>query len=644
MTTMESTTTRKNRRTIDPRLRRVLRRAWAPPPHLTVSEWSDKHRQIPPEASAEPGQWHTDKVPYLREIMDAYNDPSIQMIGMMFSAQSAKTEDIINCLGYAIHMRPGPMMVIQPTKDMAKAFMKDRFEPTCRDTLILRERLGRRGKKRRKRNSDSLGDDRDSIYHKRFPGGQLTVIGANSPSQLASRPIRDIFADEIDRWPLSVGKSGQSEGDPFSLAQKRQTTFWNRKTVVVSTPTVKGISRIESLFELGDMRRYWVPCPKCGTLQTLSWAGVKWPKDQPEAARYQCAHCEDMLDDRDIKRMVKAGTWIADAPERSSGKIRTYHLNAIYSPWVSLAELALEFLTAKHGGPDTLRTFINTALAETYDPTESESVDYNILRAREEVYPAILPKGVLFLTAAVDVQQDRLEMQLMGHGVEFQKWIIGLPDPSGGEHLLAPVTIWGSPVHNTTWQQLDRWLQRGYPHEVGKLMPISLALIDSGDGNTADFVLRYTKARQGHRIFSCRGSSGPNAPLVGPKPVETGSVNAKVFVIGTDVAKDMIFDSLRKCTVPGPGYIHFPQSLTEEFYRQLTGESIVMKIRQGVKYRKWVKNRPRNEVLDLCVYNFGAGAIVSVQDPQEVMAAINRGVGIPGQATKPKYLSRGIER
>jgi phage terminase large subunit GpA-like protein len=361
-------------------------------------------------------------------------------------------------------------------------------------------------------------------------------------------------------------------------------------------------------------------------------------------ARYQCAHCEELLDDRDIKRMVKAGTWIADAPEKSSGKIRSYHLNAIYSPWVSLAELATEFLTAKHGGQDTLRTFVNTALAETFDATESESVDHNILRAREEIYPEIVPRGAMFLTAAVDVQQDRLELQVMGHGLEHQKWVIGLPNPDGGDKLIAPVVIWGSPIHDTTWHQLDRWLQRGFPHEAGKLMPISLTLVDSGDGNTADFVLRYTKARQGHRVFACRGSSSPGSPLVGHKPSESGAVNAKVFVIGTDTAKDMLFDSLKGSPSPGPGHIHFPQSLTEEFYRQLTGESAVMKIRQGVKYRKWVKNRERNEVLDLMVYNLGAGAIVNVQDPQAVMDAINRGAGIPGQATKPRMLSRGIER
>ena len=640
---MMGTMTKKQERMIDPRLRKVLRRAWFPPPNLTVSEWSDRYREIPAEASAEPGKWRTDKVPYLREIMDAYTDPSVNMIVMMFSAQSAKTEAIMNCMGYSIHLRPGPMMVIQPTKDMAKAFMKDRFEPTSRDTLVLKERMGKKGKKKRKRNDDGIMDDRDSIYHKRFSGGQLTVIGANSPSQLASRPIRDIFADEIDRWPLSVGKSGQSEGDPFSLAQKRQTTFWNRKTVVVSTPTVKGISRIESLYQLGDMRRYWVPCIHCGALQTLKWSQVEWPKDQPEMSRYHCEHCDQLLDDRDIKRMVKAGTWVADFPERTAGKIRSYHLNAIYSPWVSLSELATEFLTAKHNGPDSLRTFINTALAETFDSTQAESVDFNILRAREEQYAEIVPRGCLYLTAAVDVQKDRLELLIMGHGMEHQKWVIGLPDPSGGDKLIAPIVVWGSPMHDSTWRDLDRWLQKGYPHESGKLMPISLTLVDSGDGNTSEFVFRYTKVRQGHRVFACRGSNSAGSPLIGKKPTESGSLNAKVFTIGTDSAKDMVFDSLRMVSTPGPGYIHLPQSLSEEFYRQLTGEQAIIKIRQGVKFRKWVKSRERNEVLDLVVYNFGAGALVDIQDPTAVMDAINRGVGIPGSSNRPRYLSRGLE-
>jgi phage terminase large subunit GpA-like protein len=196
-------------------------------------------------------------------------------------------------------------------------------------------------------------------------------------------------------------------------------------------------------------------------------------------------------------------------------------------------------------------------------------------------------------------------------------------------------------MHETTWKDLDRWLVRGYPHGSGKLMPISLTLVDSGDGNTAEFVLKYTKARQAHRVFACRGSSTPSSSLVGKTPTETGNTRAKVFIVGTEVAKDMVYDALRLVNVPGPGYIHFPQTLTEEFYRQLTGEKAVVKIRQGVKYRKWVKER--NEVLDLVVYNFAAGAVVDIQNPQEVMEAIQRGVGIPTGLKQARYRSRGIQ-
>jgi phage terminase large subunit GpA-like protein len=197
-------------------------------------------------------------------------------------------------------------------------------------------------------------------------------------------------------------------------------------------------------------------------------------------------------------------------------------------------------------------------------------------------------------------------------------------------------------MHDSTWKDLDKWLVRGFPHGSGKLMPLSLTLVDSGDGNMAEFVLRYTKARQGHRVFACRGASTPGSPLVGKQPTEVGNSRAKVFLIGTENAKDMIFDSLKLATVPGPGYIHFPKELSEEFYRQLTGEKAVVKLRSGVKYRKWVKSRERNEVLDLVVYNFGAGALIDLQDPKAVLDAINRGVGIPGGPTKARYRSRGV--
>lgn len=609
------------------RIHRRWRDAWRPPPDLTVSQWADRYRMLPPESSAEPGRWRNAKTPYLRQIMDDYNDPRVKRIVLMFSAQMAKTEALMNMMGFGIHYRPGPMLVLQPTTDMAKAFVKDRLSPTIRDTEPLRHRVRDNGKG---------NDEEETIQHKKFVGGHLTTIGANSPSQLASRPIRDVFADEIDRWPLTVGKSGKVEGDPFKLVEKRQTTFWNRKTVITSTPTVKGISRIEMLFEQGDMNRYHVPCPHCGALQVLKWAQVKWPDGKPELAYYECEHCGDIIRDSHRAMMLRAGQWIPDHPERGV-RIRSYHINELSSPWRGFGAIAMDFIEAKHGGPETLRVFVNTVLGESWDHTMTEGTDPTGLQARAEPYAAVVPLNAAFLTAAVDVQHDRLELQIMGHGVGKERWFIAPPNSEGDPH--APVVIHGSPKLESTWKLLDRWLFATYPHECGKAMRISLTLVDSSDGTTQEEVLRYTKPREKYRVFACKGLS-KEAPLV-TKASTSNVVGAKVFPIGTWTAKDHIMDSLNKVKEPGPGFFHFPLGLDSEFYEQLTSEKAIIKIRQGVKARVWTKRRERNEVLDLTVYNIAAAAVLDIKDVGEMHAAILRDAPLTARK-RVRQVSKGV--
>lgn len=603
------------------------KQAWTPPPDLSVSQWADRYRMLPPESSAEHGRWRTDKTPYLRQIMDDYNDPRVKRIILMFSAQMAKTEALLNMLGFGIHYRPGPILVLQPTTEMAKAFVKDRLSPTIRDTEPLRQRV--------RESTTSKKDAEETVQHKKFPGGHITTIGANSPSQLASRPIRDVLADEIDRWPLTVGKSGKVEGDPFLLVEKRQTTFWNRKTVVTSTPTVRGISRIEALWEQGDMNRYHVPCPHCGALQVLKWANVRWPEGKPELAYYECEHCGETIRDSHKFQMIRAGQWIPDHPERGH-RIRSYHINELSSPWRGFGAIALDFLEAKRGGPETLRVFVNTVLGESWDHSMTETTDPDTIEGRAEPYAAVVPMGVAFLTAAVDVQHDRLELQIMGHGANKERWYLAPPNSEGTPH--APVVVYGSPKVASTWTLLDRWLFSTYPHECGKPMRISVTLVDSSDGTTQEEVLRYTKPREKHRVFACKGLS-KEAPLV-TRPSTSNVVGAKVFPVGTWTAKDQIFDSLNTVKEPGPGYFHFPLGLEKEFYKQLTAEKAIIKIRQGVKTRVWTPTRERNEVLDLTVYNLAGAAILDIKDVGELLASIQRGA--PMTRKRSRVASAGV--
>lgn len=287
-------------------------KVYEPPPLLTVSEWSDRNRVLSPEASAEAGQWNTFRAEYQRGIMDSLNDPLIDTVVVMKSSQVGWTEILNNVAGYYIDQDPSPILAVQPTVDMGKAWSKDRFSPMLRDTPCLR------GKVRDAR----VRDSGNTVLHKTFPGGHITIGGANSPAGLASRPIRIVLGDEIDRWPHSAG----TEGDPWKLACKRTTTYWNRKKIVGSTPTIKGFSRIESLFEESDQRRYYVPCPHCDEFQVMKWAQVQWPEGQPQDACYYCEVCGGEITDTDKLAMIRLGEWRAESESRG---VAGFHLNEL---------------------------------------------------------------------------------------------------------------------------------------------------------------------------------------------------------------------------------------------------------------------------------------------------------------------------
>src|SRR6185312_1434366 len=304
---------------------------FTPPPKYTVSEWADEFRALTSIASAEPGRWRTDRAPYQRGIMDAFCDPSIERVVVMSSAQVGKTEIVLNVIGYFIDQDPAPILVLQPTIEMARAFSKDRLREMLRASSRFAALLPDTGRR----------DGDDTILHKQFPGGQITMAGANSAAGLASRPIRVVLDDEVDRFPPSAGE----EGDPVSLAKKRTLNFWNRKEGLFSTPTVKGVSRIETAFNGGDRRRYRVPCPHCEALQSLRWANLDF--DNAEYVCEKCGACiaethkPNMLRDR---AMGGLADWVA---ESATFKTASFHLNALYSPWVSWEYLITEFLEAK---------------------------------------------------------------------------------------------------------------------------------------------------------------------------------------------------------------------------------------------------------------------------------------------------------
>lgn len=498
----------------------------------------------------------------------------------MSSAQVGKTELLNNAVGYIVDQNPGPILLLQPTLEMSKTWSKDRLAPMVRDTPNLK------GKIKDPRSRDAG----NTMLHKTFPGGHITMAGANSPASLASRPIRDVFCDEVDRYPVSAG----SEGDPVNLAIKRTTTFWNRKIILTSTPTVKGASRIEMAYEASDKRRYHVPCPHCGEKQHLQWSNLIFKHD-PDNPFYACEHCGGQIDESDKPSMLRNGEWIAENPTR---KAAGFHLNELYSPWRRWADVVADFIEAKKS-PETLKTWINTSLGETWEE-EGESVDETGLLARREEYTSErLPDGVLLLVAAADVQKDRIEMEVVGYGDGDESW--------GVERRV----IYGDPTQQDVWDDLDAALNKNYTHDCGAIVSIAAACIDSG--YLTDEVYDFCKTRHHRRIYAIKGVAGEGKPIVSaPSKKKTGKQNrpVQVFTVGVDSAKGLIYSNLRIGDY-GPGYCHFPTAYNEEFFAQLTAEKVVTRFYKGFPRREWVKTRPRNEALDIRAYSLAALRIVN---------------------------------
>lgn len=561
-----------------------------PEPQLTVSEWADEHRMLSSKASSEPGRWRTSRTPYLKDAMDCLSSShSAQRVVMMFAAQTGKTEAGSNFLGYVIHHAPGPMLLVQPTVEMAKRLSKQRLESLISETPCLRERIAPARSR----------DSGNTLFAKEYPGGILVITGSNSASGLRSMPCRYLFLDEVDAFPADV----DGEGDPVSLAERRTTTFTRRKILLTSTPTVKGSSRIEAEYLRSDQRRFFVPCPSCGEMQWLKWPQMKWEKDQPETARYECEHCKERFSEVNKGRMLAAGEWRATAP--GDGKTAGFHLSGLYSPlgWLSWAELVDDFLRAKGDAP-LLKTFVNTRLAETWDEQTGTRIDAEGLLERVEPYErGAVPDGVLCLTAGVDVQDNRLAVSIWGYGRDEEAWLI--------EHT----EIWGDPTRTEVWKQLDVLIEGEYPRADGKKLKVLATCCDSGGHCTAEVYSWCRTPRRGQMVVAIKGASTRGKPPIGRESKvdlnlkgRTIKRGASVYSVGTDTIKDSIFGRLRTNTEPGPGYLHFGAAATQEYFEQLTAERKVTRFnRAGMPSSEYVKkSNARNEALDVCVYSVAA--------------------------------------
>lgn len=605
----------------------AFRAGCAPKPRLTVSEWADRYRVVPPGTSPEPGAWRTGRVPYLREILDAASDPTVERIYIQAASQVGKSEILLSVIGYYAHQDPAPILLVQSTEIAMRGFSKERVAPMFDASPALRGKL-----------ADGARDPSNTIMLRQFPGGLLACAWSGSASSLASRPIRVVLGDELDRWPDTTGR----DGDPWAQAVQRTSNFHNRKVLAVSTPTVESVSAIGRLYDDSDQRRYHVPCPHCGTYQVLEWSGVVYKNARGDVdldnVTYRCAHCGERIEERHRPAMLAAGEWKADREHRNRG----YHISALYSPWVRWRELAREWIRAnadrdKRG----LQEFCNLRLGEAWTE-ESEKITVEALEKNREPYGDVqLPDGVLLLTAGVDVQDNRLEVEIVGWGVGKESWGIAY-------EIIAGDTATDSP-----WHRLDVFLARAWAKEDGRGMTVLCACVDSGGHRTQE-VYQFCRERLARHVYAVKGYAGAGRPIVG-KASTSNQLRVPLFPVGADTGKEAVYSRLALAE-PGPGYCHFPlergRGYDDEYFKGLVSEKRVTKVRAGKRSTEWRQTRARNEPLDVRVYATAAmelvvpdfAALAAADEKARESAALGRVGSAPAAATRHRrrVLSKGV--
>jgi phage terminase large subunit GpA-like protein len=544
-----------------------------PDPALTVSEWADTHRELPP-SSAEPGRWRTSRLPFLKEPMDCLS-PScpIERVVVMKAAQVGGTECALNFVGYAIHHVPANIMLVMPSTEMVRRNTPTRIDPLIEHTPVLRDLVV----------PFRSRDGGNSMTRKAFVGGELLMVGANSPLGLRSLPARFILLDEIDAYPADA----EGEGDPVALAERAAITYrGRRKILMVSTPTVASFSRIEKAYDESDQRKWFVPCMECGEHQVLDWINVQWPEGRRDLAHLVCVHCGCIIDDAKRLAMVARGEWRATAP--GDRKAAGFHIGGLLSPFHTMPELAIEHGQV-HGDPPRHKAFRNIKLGELWHDEAATPPDALGLFERLEDWGTDLPAGVVLLTAGVDTQDDRLEYEIVGWGRDEESWSI--------EHRV----IWGDPAGPEVWKALDHDLRRSFQHarDVAN-MPIRAVCVDSGGHHTAS-VYRFAAERTARRVWAIKGRGGAGVPVWPRRPSrKRGQIT--MYLVGVDAAKEALYARLKRTEV-GPGYCHFPAGRDAEYFQQLTSESLATRYVKGRPVREWRKPPgDRNEALDVRVY------------------------------------------
>lgn len=557
-----------------------------PPAAMTVSEWADAHRILSGKGSAEKGPWRTDRTPYLREPMDCLSPSSPwRRVVLMFGSQLGKTEVVLNWLGAVIHLWPGPVLLVQPTLDMAKRLNRQRLDPLLKETPVLSERIAPARSR----------DSGNTMFLKEFQGGLFVLTGANSGSGLQSMPAAYLAADEVSSYPIEA----DDKGDPLENAETRTSTFPMGKVLITSTPGTRGACRITEEFEKrSDQRRLAAFMPCCGSHEVIRWREhMKW--DRPDGDVWcECPACGERVAQHHKSTMLAGAQWQPSAA--GDGITAGFHLPAWYAPagWTPWEQIRDEFLRAK-GDPLLLKGWVNKRAAEAWEDEALARVNADGLmeRAAQDPYKAgWCPAGVLVLLMSVDVQDTWLETSVWGLGRGDEMWLIWHQK------------VEGDPAQQDVWDQIDAIRRTEFPREDGGTLQVRHVGVDTG-GHFTQEAYEFCRVRAREGVVALKGSSTKAAPALGKgskvdvnhrgKSIKGG---VQLFMVGTDTLKRTIYARL-KVSQPGPGYVHFGLNATEEYLKGLTCERLVPKFVKGFQVLEWQKpSGARNEPLDLAVY------------------------------------------
>jgi phage terminase large subunit GpA-like protein len=557
--------------------------------------------------------------------MDCFTDPKVHHIVMVAASQVGKSELINNVIGYIIDQDPGSILFVHPTKVDAKEYSKLRIGPMIRDCPTLASKIV----ETRRRETGN------TILQKTYPGGILTMCGSTEAHSLASKPIRYVIGDERDRWATSAGK----EGDPWDLAMARQTTFYNAKSVQVSTPTIKKSSAIEKAFNTGTMERWKSQCPHCGEYNEIKWKDIRFEYEETVVRNektyiitsifYICPSCGAISTEQEMKK--QPAHWEAENPAAYENGTRSFWLNAFVSSWATWSDIALKYLNAI-GSTRKMQVVYNTCFGELWED-RGDIQDEDGLMARREGYDAELPNGVLVLTAGVDTQDNRMEYEIVGHGHFGETW--------GIEKGI----VMGRPDDDETWEKLDEMVfDRVLHFKDGLGLRMSISFVDEGGHFTME-VRRRCRERIGKKVFCIKGRGGPDIPFTAPPKKQKITLSDSTAIsycwqyqIGVDAGKQIIMDNLSVQT-PGIKYCHFPKrdDYGAAFFHGLLSEHLVYHEdrKQPWAWEK-IPGHERNEALDCRNYAMAAFKALPVNlDEVERRLLAARGKEPPGGRQQP---------